>query len=121
MERKPANFDRDAQVWATRRACERVKKIAELACAVGGDTLREERMKKYECKACFYPGRIHGRMGGAAMTTQPCACCGAPQTYGSTATDLLCMGCAKEHSLCKHCGGDQEMRILPPPAATKPT
>lgn len=44
------------------------------------------------------------------MTTQPCMCCYKPVMYGSTATDALCMDCAREHDLCKRCGGDIELR-----------
>lgn len=121
MERKPGDFDRDAQVWATNRARERIRKIAELASAVDGDTLREARIAKHECKACFYPSRIHGRLAGAAITTRPCACCGAQQTYSSTATDVLCIECARTRSLCKHCGGELEVCISSAPARREPT
>lgn len=65
------------------------------------------RIKAQKCKACYYFG---ARIGGAAMTRQPCMACGKVQTYGSTATDKLCLDCANEHNLCKQCGGDREMR-----------
>ena len=68
------------------------------------DTNSAERRKVSICKVCFYlrPGRI----GGAAMTTQPCAICEKDQTYGNTCTDPLCLPCAQREKLCKHCGGD---------------
>lgn len=73
---------------------------------VTNDARKNERLKRHECKACFYASRI----GGAAMTTRPCMSCGSEEMYGSTATDVLCMDCATKHGLCKHCGGDLEMR-----------
>ena len=76
------------------------------AKALGYDARKNERLKRHECKACFYASRI----GGAAMTTRPCMSCGSEEMYGSTATDVLCMDCATKHGLCKHCGGDLEMR-----------
>lgn len=47
---------------------------------------------------------------GAAITLEPCMRCGEMQTYGSTNTDALCLPCAKETGLCKHCGGDLALR-----------
>jgi len=37
-------------------------------------------------------------------------CCGKDQLYGNTRTDALCLECAQETMLCKHCGGDRELR-----------
>lgn len=42
------------------------------------DAKKEERLKKHECKACFY---IRGRLGGAAITHRPCGICDEDQTY----------------------------------------
>ncbi len=69
---------------------------------------KERRNHAGECKKCFYiyPARI----GGSAMTMEPCGVCGKEVWYGNTSTDRLCMTCALEHKLCKHCGGDVEMR-----------
>lgn len=93
-------------IGATERAKARVKGWADLADEVASDARKVERMKLHECKACFYSSRI----GGAAMTTCPCMSCGSDEMYGSTATDVLCMSCATKHGLCRHCGGDLEMR-----------
>ena len=93
-------------IGATERAKARVKSWADLAAEVESDARKADRLKRHECKACFYASR----MGGAAMTTRPCMSCGSEEMYGSTNTDVLCMGCATTHGLCKHCGGDLEMR-----------
>lgn len=91
---------------ATRRAQAKVQGVLDLARELTTDPRKDERLAKGLCKACFYgPPRI----AGAAMTSQPCMCCGADQMYGSTNTDVLCAPCAQENGLCKHCGGDLDM------------
>lgn len=84
-----------------------VEAVLKQATQILEDSSKKERIAKSLCKACFYRG---GRVGGAAITERPCMSCGETQVYGSTATDALCLDCAKEHSLCKNCGGDREMR-----------
>lgn len=109
MSSRPAKkLDIASMVWATTRASEKVERVAILAERIKDDTHKKARLEAHECKGCFY----FDSLGGAAITTQPCACCGIEQTYSSTNTDVLCMACAKEHSLCKHCGGDLDMRPL---------
>ncbi len=72
------------------------------------DPQKKERKTACKCVVCFYES---GRIGGAAMTSQPCGICGEVQQFGSTATDPLCEKCAKEHALCKQCGSDVELRM----------
>jgi hypothetical protein len=107
MERKPAPFDRVAWVGASSRSHSYLRDLLERARRAEQDVDRQARLAKGFCVSCHY---VIGRIGGAAMTSQPCACCLAPQMYASTNTDALCLPCAKEHSLCKHCGGDLDMR-----------
>ena len=71
------------------------------------DPRKAERIEKSECVVCFYGSRI----GGASMTNRECMSCGKNELYPSTATDVLCMGCAKKHDLCKHCGADIKLRV----------
>ena len=106
MQQRPIVMNKGNMIGATERAKARVKSWAELAAEVESDARKADRLKRHECKACFYASRI----GGAAMTTRPCMSCGSEEMYGSTNTDVLCMGCATTHGLCKHCGGDLEMR-----------
>jgi hypothetical protein len=72
------------------------------------DARKSERMKRHECKVCFYlyPDRI----GGSAITTQPCACCEVEMDFCNTNTDKLCLACAQKHKLCRHCMADIELR-----------
>lgn len=94
-------------VQATRIAKAKIQSVMDYAQQLESDPKREERLARNMCKACFYgPPRI----GGSAMTSQPCMCCGDDQMYASTNTDVLCLDCAKAHGLCKHCGGDVEIR-----------
>lgn len=94
---------------ATNMAAHQVERHIESAREMEADPHREKRIAAGLCRWCFY---ARGRIGGAACTTQPCGLCGDEQHYGSTATDDLCLPCAKEHSLCKRCGGDRELRTL---------
>lgn len=110
MDRPAKRFTPYEFVWNTTMANEQANKALKLAEALTNDPEREKRLERHECKACFYGGRVYGRLAGAACTTQPCACCDKPQTYGSTATDALCLPCAKEGDLCKRCMGDIDMR-----------
>lgn len=75
------------------------KRMSERALT---DPEHDRRLDRPFCVRCHYEPRL----GGAACTTRPCALCGVDQGYGSTNTDILCQACAKQHALCRHCGGD---------------
>lgn len=106
MDRSAPTFDRLLLLNATARANKRCNDALELARKLIEDPERKERLAAQRCKACFY----FRSMSGSACTTQPCACCATPETFGSTNTSVLCIPCAKEHSLCRHCGSDLELR-----------
>jgi|SRR5699024_7370495 len=107
MEQKPKKMDIVNMIRATEDAKARVKGWLDLAEQVASDTRKAERLSRQECKGCFYASRF----GGAAITRRACMSCGEDQMYGSTATDVLCIECAKQHDLCAHCGGDIKMRV----------
>lgn len=66
------------------------------------DVDRDARLDANLCPQCHY---LHKhRIGGRAMTTQPCGICGEDVMYTSTATDKLCPKCAEKNGLCKQCG-----------------
>lgn len=108
MKQAPKKLDAVAMEGATRRAKNYVADAIDLAVQVQNDTLKADREKRGECKACFY---LHSGIGGAAMTTRACASCGVDQQYSSTCTDALCDGCAKRLGLCRLCGGDVDMKL----------
>ena len=107
MERKRRKMDVASMSLATHLSRRRMESTLKLAEKFTSDPERENRLKACLCKSCFYVSGI----GGAAMTQEPCMRCGKMQIYGSTNTDALCASCAKETDLCKHCGGDMELRV----------
>lgn len=107
MEQKPKIMNVCNMVYATESAKTYVRDLIAKADEIKTDARKKERVKACECAACFYRSGI----GGAAMTNRPCMSCGKNQLYGSTYTDVLCLDCAEMHRLCKHCGGDLEMRV----------
>lgn len=106
MHQQPMTMTRCNMIRATHDADNIVSAWMERAKAVSSDDRFDDRMKRHECKACFYGSKV----GFAAVTKRPCMCCGKDQSYGSSYADALCMECAVEHGLCKHCGGDLAIR-----------
>lgn len=102
------NYDISAMTSSTYFSRQMYLDVIDRADRSRQDLSKEERLKKCQCKACFY---IRGRLGCAAITERPCSGCGKRVTCGNTCIDKLCMDCAKKHSLCVHCGGDLEMRV----------
>jgi hypothetical protein len=70
------------------------------------DVYKTERVITQECQSCFYSQRI----GGQAITRSYCGICEKEMTFGNTNVDAVCLECAKEHRLCKHCAGDINMK-----------
>lgn len=106
MNRRPPVMSKSLMIGNTERAASRIADLMRLAEAIETDADMVARYAAHECKACHYFSRI----GGAAITHQPCMSCGKDQTYGSTNTDVLCLPCAQAGDLCKHCGGDISLR-----------
>lgn len=88
-------------------ATDRGKNLVDLYKGVVEDENRAARRSDQKCRICFYRG---GRMGGAATTRAYCGLCGEEMMFGSTATDVLCIDCAKAHRLCVECGADVELK-----------
>lgn len=107
MNRPRPSMTPHDQEWATRKASNYVREVLQRAELIRADAKRAARVEANFCLACYYVERI----GGAAMTSAPCMTCGKDQMYGSTNTDVLCLDCAREHALCKHCGGDFQMNV----------
>lgn len=108
MEHSKASITASSVQWATDIAINYAQDSIEGALGYLADKSKKERREKGECKFCFYMRTQ--RIGGAAMTSQPCGICGEYQMYGSTNTDKICLKCAKKHELCKYCGADLELR-----------
>jgi hypothetical protein len=69
------------------------------------DGERQERLREYKCKYCWY---IRKRIGAAAYTTSKCWVCDKEMVFPSTATAKYCDECAKQHHACRWCGADLE-------------
>jgi hypothetical protein len=106
MPAKP--FDICRFVYETTRAKRRVEDHVRRVTAILSDSGHEERREHQECKSCFY---IDGRLGGSAITHTQCGLCGKELVFSSTCVDAVCPECAAKHSLCRHCGGDLNMRV----------
>ena len=106
MRQRPMIMNIANMVFATSVAKRNIQHIVKLAEEIVNDTSKNDRLKKQECKACFYSSRV----GGSAMTNRECMSCGEDVLYGSTATGVLCDSCARTHDLCKQCGGDINLR-----------
>ena len=72
------------------------------------DFNKEKRLKRMECKTCFYFRSV--RIGGQAMTTVKCGVCDEEMGFSSTCVDKLCGKCSDKNELCVFCGGDIKMR-----------
>lgn len=103
MKNTPSEAQQEA-ASRTQRAQQKIARFVTVAHAMTHDTEQAERRKSGLCIACYYTRDT--RMGGAAIRQRDCEHCEQPQTYGSTATDCLCLPCATTLSLCKQCGGD---------------
>ncbi len=71
------------------------------------DQHKDSRHQRNECPVCYYYGT---RIGGSVITEVECALCGEPMVFGNTCTDKLCDVCARTNKLCKHCGGDIDVK-----------
>ncbi len=90
---------------ATRQSADKKAHLLTLAQRITEDAQKATRLSNQRCSLCHYTPSI----GGRAMTKRPCMSCLETQSYTSTATDLLCLVCAKAHGLCRTCGGDIEL------------
>lgn len=109
MEKPLVKFDRVAYEWETYRARDYIETMRKRLADFDADAKKKERTEKAKCKYCEYIQT--SRMGGCAMTRWYCGLCGCQQMHGNTATDRLCIECAKERGLCKQCGGDVDGKI----------
>ena len=109
MTQDKATIDSVSVMRATDFAKSYIQDATENALRCASDIEAKVRQSQGLCKFCFY--FMFSRIGGAAMTERPCGICNKVVMYGSTATDKLCLACAKENCLCKQCGADSELRV----------
>jgi hypothetical protein len=95
-------------VLATNNGKRHVHNALLVAKKLSADEDKAERLSKCLCLSCFY--LFKERMGGAVMTSRACAQCDTQMQFASTATDLLCLSCATDNSLCSRCGADIDLK-----------
>ena len=85
-----------------------IKSLLSRAESLQQDSSKEDRLKKGECKSCYY---ILSKIGGAAITKSNCKICDRDIINSSTCVNTLCTNCSKENNLCRHCGADMSLRL----------
>lgn len=83
----------------TRSYIEHCRKVVD-------DADRLNRWKVQECQRCYYNGKVGGQM----ITHSKCKSCEKELQFPSTNVDRLCIECAREQQVCKHCGADMELK-----------
>lgn len=73
------------------------------------DARRPDRMKAHECKTCFYLRA--SRVGASVPTEVACRICGEAMLFGTAVTTEICEKCGREHSACRMCLADVELRL----------
>lgn len=71
------------------------------------DLDRKERVEACECRWCFYG--VGARLAGQAFTHRDCESCGTNVTYSTTASNPLCIECARKLGLCVVCCADIDL------------
>jgi len=107
MKQKPQKIDIVTFLNRTGQAKDRIESVLLRANKYKHDPDKKDRLSSQQCVWCFYTPT----MAGQAFTSRECGLCGRDMKFGNTNTDAFCKDCAKEHGLCKHCGGDIKMRV----------
>lgn len=68
------------------------------------DVQLAERVSLGLCTYCMYIEK--NIVGGQAITHTSCSICNSVLVFHSTIVDRLCLNCAIDNSLCKHCSSD---------------
>jgi hypothetical protein len=105
-ERYREKITRSSIEWANTHNKSTVAYHKGRARTFAEDPNKEKRLAVAECIVCHGGSRI----GGAACTSRQCGLCSLTIHSGNTCVDVLCMDCAKANGLCKHCGGDIDMK-----------
>lgn len=102
MQREFRKWDEDMIDYKTYYNQHRIEEMREKLIDYDNDKSYKDRINEQECKVCTY---INDGFAGQAFTDSHCGICGKKMTFPTTDTDKICIDCAKENNLCKHCGG----------------
>lgn len=103
LERDVVPVDSKRVSRATSQALKRKCDIRTQASNLIHDPDLGARTNTQKCVVCFY---LNHRIVQQAFFSQPCGICEVPQTYCNSDTNILCLKCAQEHGICRHCGAD---------------
>lgn len=95
--------------WETGFAAIRLDAFRKIVERVDADGEKKQRHEKANCQMCYEP-YTGGRASTTAGTERPCGICGDRMLFGNGDPDKLCVACAKRAGLCRHCGGDIDMK-----------
>ena len=109
MRTNRKKIDRYAYEWETGTAKAKEESIRARLEAFDSDNDKPGRMRKHECKACYY--LASPRIAGQAFTQRQCGHCDEIVTHANTACPVVCEKCARDHGLCRSCGGDINMKV----------
>ena len=111
MHRDKPKIDRASIERTTNEVASYVHALIERAEAMKSDDDREIRLEEVsECVYCYVP---YGpcRQGGTKTTHRECGLCSTILHSSDTSCDVLCIECARKNDLCKHCGGDVDLKV----------
>ena len=100
-------WDKAGINYRTDRTKLRIEVQKEWLQNIQNDPKRPERIARRECVVCFYTTRICGQ----GFSPYRCRMCGQDEMWANTCVPVLCPRCARENSLCLHCGGDIDLKL----------
>lgn len=95
-------FDSGIKIMKTYLNKRHVEKMRKKLKDYDTDPNRIVRQGEMICKHCYYI--MNDGIAGQAFCTKDCINCGKEMEFPTTDTDDLCLQCAKELNVCKHCG-----------------
>lgn len=108
MQQRKETVNRSTIASKNSRAKLQITEIIKRTEKLQTDPDKKQRIADKLCLCCYYVN--NNRIGGASFTHRPCGLCEQDMTFSSTATDVICLKCACEQSLCKQCGADLELK-----------
>ena len=85
-----------------------IKSTLLLAKNLQEDPQKQQRIKNCMCLVCWY--KAGGMHTNAGVITN-CRSCNKDLQFGNGNIDAVCIDCAKDHKICKHCGADIEYKV----------
>lgn len=110
MYRDKPKIDRASIERTTNEVASYVRALIERAEAIKDDAERHHRWDVSECVYCYGPYGAD-RQGSTCTVRMECGLCDKIVAFATSNFDLLCVECARKNGLCKHCGGDVDLKV----------